>query len=393
MAINLKGLLSNPMAAYQSAREPGGLLAPVTSMNQFLGDPRVNIGLAIASGQPIGKAIMSGALQANTLQETFAKQNLQKKIADGTATKQDYIGLYPELAAKSLFSDPEETFTLLNDADKQKRGLDPKESYQIGDISGKVSQIGAGTKIDLGGKKEIEFAKSQIGIVEGDIKKSSGFIQKGQAINQIEAGLSKFKSGAFSGTREFVGSVGKFFGAETLGENKYFNASGAELIGSGSQLFNRILADGLVNLNTQELKMLQDTNTKKGNTPYTNNALVATMKINNKVDRQINELGKDYIAENISFDTYNKQIKQLKIDATKEANELFKNVKSLNQKIPEIIKNNVGANVKGYDVTGNIADVQVANTDKWTGQTDTEGRQIMVTLDGTQYTLTVEDTD
>lgn len=79
MAINFRGLLSNPMAAYQSARQPGGLLAPVTSINEFLGDPRVNIGLAIASGQPIGKAILGGTLQSQTIQETFAKQNLQKK--------------------------------------------------------------------------------------------------------------------------------------------------------------------------------------------------------------------------------------------------------------------------------------------------------------------------
>ena len=357
--VDIKGLLSNPMAALQSSRQPGGLLAPVTSFREAVTDPRLFIADALINRTPITTA----------------------------------LGNYATIN-KALTPDVEETFRPLTDVEKQTRGLDPKESYQIGDISGKISQIGAGTKIDLGGKKEIEFAKSQIGIVEDDIKKSSGFIQKGQAINQIEAGLSKFQSGAFSGTREFVGSIGDFFGiTKNLRENKYFDASGAELIGAGSQLFNRILADGLVNLNTQELKMLQDTNTKKGNTPYTNNALVETMKINNKVDRQINELGKDYIAETISFDTYNKQIKQLKIDATTEANELFKNIKSLNGKIPEIIKNNVGANVKGYDVTGNLADIQVANTDKWTGQTDIQGRQIMVTLDGTQYTLTVEDTD
>jgi len=104
--VDLKGLLSNPMAAYKSARQPGGLLAPVTSINQLLGDKRFNIGINIAQGQPIGKAILGGTLQANTLQETFAKQNLKKKIADGTATKQDYISLYPQLAAKQLFADP-----------------------------------------------------------------------------------------------------------------------------------------------------------------------------------------------------------------------------------------------------------------------------------------------
>ena len=74
--IDIKGLLSNPRAAYKSASQPGGLLAPATSMNGFLGDPRVNIGLAIAQGQPIGKAIMGGALQAKEIQKSLApKEN------------------------------------------------------------------------------------------------------------------------------------------------------------------------------------------------------------------------------------------------------------------------------------------------------------------------------
>jgi hypothetical protein len=72
--VDLKGLLSNPMAAYKSASQPGGLLAPVTSMNQFLGDPRVNIGLAIASGQPLGKAILGGALQAQQVRAALTPE-------------------------------------------------------------------------------------------------------------------------------------------------------------------------------------------------------------------------------------------------------------------------------------------------------------------------------
>ena len=160
--VDLKGLLSNPMAAYQSARQPGGLLAPVTSMNEFLGDPRVNIGLAIASGQPIGKAIMGGALQAQTLQETFAKQNLKKKIADGTATKQDYISLYPELAAKSLFADPEETFTLLTDLEKQESGLPIERTYQKSDISGAIKQVGSSPTVVVEGDSAGETEEQKV---------------------------------------------------------------------------------------------------------------------------------------------------------------------------------------------------------------------------------------
>jgi len=104
MASQFTNPFTNP-GGFFSSQEGGFFAAPQggRTLTGLLGDPRVNIGLAIAGGQPIGKAIMGGALQANTLQETFAKQNLKKKIADGTATKQDYIGLYPQLAAKQLF--------------------------------------------------------------------------------------------------------------------------------------------------------------------------------------------------------------------------------------------------------------------------------------------------
>jgi len=89
--VDLKGLLSNPMAAYKSARQPGGLLAPVTSMNQFLGDPRVNIGLAIASGQPLGKAILGGALQAQQVRAALTPEDKERKIVKGADGRQRYV--------------------------------------------------------------------------------------------------------------------------------------------------------------------------------------------------------------------------------------------------------------------------------------------------------------
>ena len=66
--VDIKGLLSNPMAAYKSASQPGGLLAPVTSMNQFLGDPRVHVGLAMARGESVGDALTNSA----AIQSSFA---------------------------------------------------------------------------------------------------------------------------------------------------------------------------------------------------------------------------------------------------------------------------------------------------------------------------------
>ena len=59
----------NPIQSLRQARQPGGFLAPVTSMNEFLGDPRVNVGLAIASGNPIGDALVQSASIQQSLED------------------------------------------------------------------------------------------------------------------------------------------------------------------------------------------------------------------------------------------------------------------------------------------------------------------------------------
>ena len=95
MAIDIKGLLSNPMAAYKSASQPGGLLAPVTSMNQFLGDPRVHAGLAIARGESVGNALVNSA----KIQSSFAPA--ERKIikgADGFNYYEDGTRVLPDVA-------------------------------------------------------------------------------------------------------------------------------------------------------------------------------------------------------------------------------------------------------------------------------------------------------
>ena len=63
----LPQFLSNPFQAYQSARQPGGALAPVSNLNEFIADPRVHAGLAIAQGKPIGDALVQSA----SIQEAF----------------------------------------------------------------------------------------------------------------------------------------------------------------------------------------------------------------------------------------------------------------------------------------------------------------------------------
>ena len=43
MANGIKGFLSNPIASYTAARQPGGFLAPTENFQDFLSDPRTSI--------------------------------------------------------------------------------------------------------------------------------------------------------------------------------------------------------------------------------------------------------------------------------------------------------------------------------------------------------------
>ena len=86
--VDINGLLSNPMAAYQSAQQPGGFLAPVSNFNDFLSDPRVSIGLKIAQGEPLGKAVFEGAVQAEGISEMQSKAaERQSEAAERKAIK------------------------------------------------------------------------------------------------------------------------------------------------------------------------------------------------------------------------------------------------------------------------------------------------------------------
>ena len=71
MTNGIKGFLSNPIASYTAARQPGGFLAPTENFQDFLSDPRTSIGIQIAQGVPIGQAILGGALQAEEIKKSF----------------------------------------------------------------------------------------------------------------------------------------------------------------------------------------------------------------------------------------------------------------------------------------------------------------------------------
>jgi hypothetical protein len=99
MANGIKGFLSNPIASYTTARQPGGFLAPTENFQDFLSDPRTSIGIQIAQGVPIGQAILGGALQAEEIKKSFQpeKSDISFKQFGNTvfAVNNDDLSLTP----------------------------------------------------------------------------------------------------------------------------------------------------------------------------------------------------------------------------------------------------------------------------------------------------------
>ena len=112
--IQFKNPLTNPKGFLSS--KPGGFFAPPQreGLEGLLSDPRVNIGLAIASGQPIGQAILGGALQAQQIDESFEERKFKQEERDYLSKKrsaqsqiQDYFssgGSLEDLPEEVLFA-------------------------------------------------------------------------------------------------------------------------------------------------------------------------------------------------------------------------------------------------------------------------------------------------
>jgi|TARA_R100001086_G_scaffold77465_1_gene37552 hypothetical protein len=185
---SLRGLLQNPIQSYRDARQPGGLLAPVTSLNQFLGDPRVNIGLDLAAGRPLGES----------LERTAA---IQQSLA-------------PEAE--------EETFSILTELEKRTFGLDPNKTYQKSNTTGKVSQVGTAPTVNIEGDKAGETEEQKkIGEYFGEsfieiAKAGDTSFKNLQDIDTLEMLLENtdFKTGSFGELRTTAEKIGSEFGLE-----------------------------------------------------------------------------------------------------------------------------------------------------------------------------------
>ena len=71
MANGFTNPFTNPRGFFSSGE--GGFFAPPKreGFGGFLSDPRLSIGMAIAQGQPIGQALLGGAIQSQQIEESM----------------------------------------------------------------------------------------------------------------------------------------------------------------------------------------------------------------------------------------------------------------------------------------------------------------------------------
>jgi|TARA_R110002153_G_scaffold102846_2_gene239774 hypothetical protein len=83
MANQFTNPFTNPKGFFSS--QPGGFLAPPKreGFEGFLSDPRLSIGMAIAQGQPIGQALLGGAIQSKQIEEAMFPEAEERKIVTG----------------------------------------------------------------------------------------------------------------------------------------------------------------------------------------------------------------------------------------------------------------------------------------------------------------------
>ena len=285
-----------------------------------------------------------------------------------------------------------ENFRLLTDEEKIKRKLEVDKPYQINTKTDKVSGLSNGQTFNLvetfDQKKKLKQYENQLKIVGEDRNKVSNWSQERGAIDKIETGLENFTSGEFPTTRKFVGGVIKLFKPDAnlpdiIGE-------GASVAESGINEFKRILFDGLQNLNQQEVQTISDILANIGNTPYANNVIIGALKIDNEASELIDNEGRSFEAGDIDYKTYVKNTTQIKKDANKKYRDFFESSKTINTALEKSIKQDVGTPVTGFDVNGNLVQMQVEASDKWSGQEDINGNPIIIKITGAYYAVDLE---
>ena len=387
--------LTKPQGFFSS--QPGGLFGPPQQEGfaGFLSDPRVSIGMAIAQGQPIGQALLGGALQANQIETAMFPEAEERKIIVDANGRQRFLDtgefVFPDLEVKE-----DKTSDYKNYLKTVPVGQEPNaESFQQYLLQ--KATAGA-TRIDLSEKAQaqigVEFAKTQLKEVGNDLEKTANWLDESRAIGKMAEGIENFQTGALGNVRATIGSFLAFLNTDYQNNPEkmtdLLNPSGAELTESGAATFQRELARGLQNLNVEEVKINKRITPSLTKEPYVNKVILETLKIDNNAKKQLDELANEFLAQNITYKEYIAQKREIKDTATNQANVVFDTITKVATEIPKILKQEIGATVQAMNVNNQVVSIKVQATDKFTGQSDMSGNPIIQTINGELYALVIK---
>mgnify|MGYP003143565563 CR=1 FL=1 len=338
----------------------------------------------------MGEAFAQGLKRANEFKRYEDAKNFREEQFDFLKeTKGQELGLKEKQIDATLQAArlKKKNFEPLSKEQASQLGLDPEKSYQIETGSNEIKQVGGGgTTINMGDKENLEKTKSGLSLVEKDYNKYANASSNKTAITQMRSASDNFKTGAFADTRIFAGQVADLIGLDEATKSEFLNPSSGEAFKSAQNKLVRQLADGLVNLNKAELKMLQDNYPKVSNTREGNNLMFNIFEKEYEAQEKILNAIENYYSSDQSLKEYGNTKRQILNDYSKEVKGMLDEYTGSLDNFNKLMMDNVGKTGGGISVSGKPVDIAIEKNDKFIGLNE-NGMPTYQKLNGTQYII------
>nr|BAR32788.1 hypothetical protein [uncultured Mediterranean phage uvMED] len=342
----------------------------------------------------MGEAFAQGLKRSNEFQRYEDAKNFREEQFDFLKeTKGQELGLKEKQIDATLEAArlKKKSFVPLSKEQASQLGLDPEKSYQIETGSNEIKQVGGGgTTINMPERVGIEKEKSALKLVESDYEKFKNASSNRVAIEQMRSASDSFKTGAFADTRIFIGQAGDLIGIDAATQSALFNPASGEAFKSAQNKLVRQLADGLLNLNRQELVMLQDNYPKVSNTREGNQLLFNIYDQEYQSQEKQLALISQYYSTDMSMADYNKAQQKIKNDYSEQVKTMLDEYTGGLDNFKNLMMNNVGKTGSGINSSGNTVDIAVEKTDKFIGLNE-NGMPTYQKIGGVQYTIIDEE--
>ena len=384
------GFNKNNLLNYISSPQGKGMAQGLLEASGYSKTP-VSFGQALALGMQRGneaEAIYNKAQQyedaKNFRQEQFKFEKESAELDRGL--KKDQIDATLKVAENKI-----KKYQSLTKEEVALLGLDADKSYQREIGTNNISQIGGGgTTINLGDKVGLEKEKSALKLIEAEYNKNVNASSNKVAINQMRSASESFKTGALADTRIFIGQAADLVGLDSIASSELLKPSSGEAFKSAQAKLVRQLADGLVNLNKQELIMLQNNYPKVSNTRE-GNALLFDIyeKEYDSQEKQL-QIISEYYSSNMTLKEYNQANQKIKNNYSKEVKTILDEYNGGLNKFNKLITDNIGTSGTGRDINGESISITVQKGDTYLGLND-DGMPMYSKPNGTQYSMIIEE--